>query len=351
MPVQACLKPALASTAVTGVCNIHDTTFLVPSTAKKLRTNMQRPKVLPEVLLLLILYVLMGIVSGQSATELPRFCLLKSPTNYHRKWHNMTRQIGTANPFNAVDVGFRQTGAANPCANPLNGVDVGFNASPYFVDDDNDGGVCPITEAVLFPSEQEFECPTSSLDASRWIVNSTHDSQELARCTLDVTNNGNSPNHGEVHLIDARGIITCPANNASPPVGKELETFVDWQGAYWCFRKEEEKEKRKVSEAAVNVLVLGGINYSEANIICTSNRTRRATCRMNVVAASAVGEKRASYDGAKVVVKKSPFYHNLGESGQILHFEVNSLVVNVSWQQKEVPFLKFSLLESCAHVL
>jgi hypothetical protein len=117
----------------------------------------------------------------------------------------------------------------------------------------------------------------------------------------------------------------------------------------WRFIKEEEKEKRKVGEAAVDIL--GGINYSEANIICTSNRTQRATCRMNVVAASAVGEIRASYDSAKVVVKKSPFYHNLDESGQILRFEVHSLVVNVSWRQKEVPFLKFSLLESCVHVL
>jgi hypothetical protein len=300
---------------------------------------MQRPKVLLQLpksslhlkLLLLVLYVLMGIVCGQSATQLPKFCFLKSPTNCHGKWHEMTRQTGAANPFN--------------------GGDVGSNVSPYFVDDDNDdGGVCPITEAVLFPSVQEFECPASSLDASRWIASNTHVSQELERCTLDVTNNGNSTNHGEVHFIDARGIITCPTNNASPPIGKELETFVDWQGAYWCFIKEEEKEKRKVGEAAVNIL--GRINYSEeANIICTSNRTRHATCRMNVVAASDLGEKHASYDGAKVVVKKSPFYHNLGESGQILHFEVNSLVVNVSWQQKEVPFLKSSLLESRVHVL
>ena len=202
------------------------------------------------------------------------------------------------------------------------------------------GGVCPIVEAVLFPSVQEFECPASTLDASRWIASNTNVSQELARCTLDVTNNGNSTNHGKVHLIDAHGINTCPADNVPPQVGKE-------QGAYWCFIKE--KEKRKVGAAAVDIL--GGINYSEANIICTSNRTQRATCRMNVVAASAVGEIRASYDSAKVVVKKSPFYHNLGESGQILHFEVNSLVVNVSWQQKEVPFFKFSLLESCVHVL
>ena len=117
----------------------------------------------------------------------------------------------------------------------------------------------------------------------------------------------------------------------------------------WRFIKEEEKEKRKVGEAAVDIL--GGNNYSEANIICTSNRTQRASCRMNVVAASAVGEIRASYDSAKVVVKKSPFYHNLDESGQMLHFEVHSLVVNVSWQQKEVPFLKFSLLESRLPVL
>ena len=70
---------------------------------------------------------------------------------------------------------------------------------------------------------------------------------------------------------------------------------------------------------------------------------------MEAVAASAVGEIRASY--TKVVVKKSPFYHNLDESEQILRFEVYSLVVNVSWQQKEVPFFKFSLLESCVHVL
>jgi hypothetical protein len=180
------------------------------------------------------------------------------------------------------------------------------------------GGVCPIVEAVLFPSVQEFECPASTLDASRWIASNTNVSQELARCTLDVTNNGNSTNHGKVHLIDARGIIACPANIAPPQIGKERETFVGWQGASRCFIKE-----------------------------CT----RRATCRMKVAAASAVGEKRDSYDGAKVVVKKSPYYHNLDESGHILRFEVHSLVVNVSWQQKEVPFLKFSLLESCAHVL
>jgi hypothetical protein len=373
MPVQACLKPALAGAAVTGVYSMQDTTVLVPSSAKKLRTNMQRPKVLLQLpklhlkLLLLVLYVLMGIVSGQSATELPRFCFLKSPTDCHGKWHEMIRKTGAANPFNGVGVGSRaspsfvdddndgdmdvyvgkkageiwyykntgsktnsssftrQTGAANP----LNGVDVGGWASPYFVEDDNDGGVSPITEAVLFPSVQEFECPASSFDASRWIASNTHASQELALCTLDVTNNGDSTNHGEVHLIDVL-----------PQVGKE-------QGAYWCFIKE--KEKRKVGEAAVHIL--GGINYSEANIICTGNCPRHATSRMEAVAASAVGEIRASYDSAKVVVKKSPSYHNLDESGQILRFEVYSLVVNVSWQQKEVPFLKSSLLESCVHVL
>ena len=93
----------------------------------------------------------------------------------------------------------RQTGSANP----FNGGEVCSNVSPYFVDDDNDdGGVCPITEAVLFPSVQEFECPASSFDASRWIASNTHVSQELARCTLHVTNNGDSTNHGELHLID-----------------------------------------------------------------------------------------------------------------------------------------------------
>jgi hypothetical protein len=110
--------------------------------------------------------------------------------------------------------------------------------------------------------------------------------------------------------------------------------------------KEKKKEKRKVGVGEAAVQMLGGINYSEANIICTGNRTRRATCRMKVVAASDVGEKCASYDGAKVVVKKSPFYHNVDESRQILRFEVISLVGNVSWQQKDVPLLKFSLLES-----
>ncbi|MEK9696850.1 MAG: hypothetical protein VW270_13905, partial [Candidatus Poseidoniales archaeon] len=202
-----------------------------------------------------------------------------------------------------------------------------WNMSNVHITDEEACGVCPIVEALFFPSVQEYECLAS---ASRWI----------ASCTLDVTNNGNSTNHGKVHLIDAHGIVTCPADNVPPQVGKE-------QGAYWCFIKE--KEKRKVGEAAVHIL--GGINYSEANIICTGNCTRRATCRMEAVAASAVGEIRASYDSAKVVVKKSPFYHNLDESGQILRFEVYSLVVNVSWQQKEVPFLKFSLLESCVHVL
>ncbi|MEK9696849.1 MAG: hypothetical protein VW270_13900, partial [Candidatus Poseidoniales archaeon] len=146
--------PILTVAAVTGVCNIRNTTVLVPSSAKKLRTNMQRPKVLLQLpklhlkLLLLVLYVLMGIVSGQSATELPKFCFLKSPTNCHGKWHEMTRQTGAANP--------------------LDGGDVGSNASPYFVNDDNDGGVSPITEAVLFPSVQEFECPASSFDAGHW---------------------------------------------------------------------------------------------------------------------------------------------------------------------------------------
>ena len=202
-----------------------------------------------------------------------------------------------------------------------------WNMSNVHITDDEAGGVCPTVEALFFPSVQECECPAS---ASRWI----------ASCTLDVTNNCNSTNHGKVHLIDAHGIITCPADNVPPQVGKE-------QGAYWCFIKE--KEKRKVGEAAVHIL--GGINYSEANIICTGNCPRHATSRMKAVAASAVGEIRASYDSAKVVVKKSPSYHNLGESGQILHFEVNSLVVNVSWQQKEVPFLKFSLLEPRVHVL
>ena len=202
-----------------------------------------------------------------------------------------------------------------------------WNMSNVHITDEEAGGVCPIVEALFFPSVQEYECLAS---ASRWI----------ASCTLDVTNNGNSTNHGKVHLIDAHGINTCPADNVPPQVGKE-------QGAYWCFIKE--KGKRKVGEAAVHIL--GGINYSEANIICTGNCTRRATCRMEAVAASAVSEIRASYDSAKVVVKKSPFYHNLDESGQILRFEVYSLVVNVSWQQKEVPFFKFSLLESCVHVL
>ena len=202
-----------------------------------------------------------------------------------------------------------------------------WNMSNVHITDEEACGVCPIVEALFFPSVQEYECLAS---ASRWI----------ASCTLDVTNNGNSTNHGKVHLIDAHGIVTCPADNVPPQVGKE-------QGAYWCFIKE--KEKRKVGEAAVHIL--GGINYSEANIICTGNCTRRATCRMEAVAASAVSEIRASYDSAKVVVKKSPFYHNLDESGQMLRFEVYSLVVNVSWQQKEVPFLKFSLLESCVHVL
>ena len=153
-----------------------------------------------------------------------------------------------------------------------------------------------------------------------------------------------------VVLLRAQPTLQRPV--ATPQVGKELKTFVGWQGAYWllcCFMKEKEKEKRKVGVGEAAVQMLGGINYSEANIICTGNRTRHATCRMEAVAASAVGEIRASY--AKVVVKKSPFYHNLGESGQILHFEVYSLVVNVSWQQKEVPFFKFSLLESCVHVL
>jgi hypothetical protein len=123
--------------------------------------------------------------------------------------------------------------------------------------------------------------------------------------------------------------------------------FVGWQGAYWLLLfHERKKKKRKVGVGEAAVQMLGGINYSEANIICTGNRTRRATCRMKVVAASDVGEKCASYDGAKVVVKKSPFYHNVDESRQILRFEVISLVGNVSWQQKDVPLLKFSLLES-----
>ena len=38
MPVQACLKPALAA-AVTGVCSMQDTIVLVPSSAKRLQAK------------------------------------------------------------------------------------------------------------------------------------------------------------------------------------------------------------------------------------------------------------------------------------------------------------------------
>ena len=39
MPVQACLKPALAGTVVTGACSVQDTTVLVPSSAKRLQAK------------------------------------------------------------------------------------------------------------------------------------------------------------------------------------------------------------------------------------------------------------------------------------------------------------------------